>query len=144
MCGGLLGNKRPDRGKKIFRGARNFRGGDFLGKCQKGVEKLFGGSKKWWDFFWGSQHFFGGEFFGKKKKSPGGFSGKILNFRGDFLGGSYTGGRVWGECWEIKDKIGEKNFRGPEILGGTFGEMQKRGGKTFLGSVGGAVNPDKF
>ena len=51
---------------------------------------------------------------------------------------------MWGECWEIKDKIGEKNFRGPEILGGTFGEMQKRGGKTFLGSVGGAVNPEKF
>ena len=26
--------------------------------------------------------------------------GKIFKkkFRGDFLGGSYTGGRVWGEC----------------------------------------------
>ena len=48
--------------------------------------------------------------------------GKIFKkkFRGDFLGGSYTGGRVWGECWEIKDK--------------TFGG----------GSVGGAVNPNKF
>ena len=35
---------------------------------------------------------------------------------------------------------GARNFRG----GGLFGEMQKRGGKTFLGSVGGAVNPQKF
>ena len=43
---------------------------------------------------------------------------------GDFLGG----GR--------KDKIGEKNFRGPEILGGNFwGKCKKRGGKTFWGEV---------
>ena len=40
--GGMLGNKRQDRGKK-FQGARNF-GGDFLGKCKKRVEKLFWGS----------------------------------------------------------------------------------------------------
>ena len=40
---------------------------------------------------------------------------------------------MWGECWEIKDKIGEKKFRGPEILGGgTFGEMPKKGWKNFL------------
>ena len=39
---------------------------------------------------------------------------------------------MWGECWEIKDKIGEKKFRGPEIFGGDFlGKCQKRGGKTF-------------
>ena len=42
---------------------------------------------------------------------------------------------MWGECWEIKDKIGEKNFRGPEILGGTFGENAKKGWKNFLGGV---------
>ena len=132
MWGGLLGNKRPDRGKKNFRGPEIFGGGDFLGKCKKGVGKLFGGSKKWWEFFWGSQQFFGGEFFGEKKKIPGGILLKIKKkkFRVDFLGGSYTGGRVWGECWEIKDKIGEKNFRGPEILGG---EMQEKGWKNFLG-----------
>ena len=41
--GGLLGNKRPDRGKKNFRGPEIF-GGDFLGKCKKGVGKLFWGS----------------------------------------------------------------------------------------------------
>ena len=40
---------------------------------------------------------------------------------------------MWGECWEIKDKIGEKKFRGPEILGGgLFGEMPKKGWKNFL------------
>ena len=39
---------------------------------------------------------------------------------------------MWGKCWEIKDKIGEKKFRGPEIVGGDFlGKCQKRGGKTF-------------
>ena len=59
--------------------------------------------------------------------------GKIFQkkFRGDFLGGSYTGGRVWGECWEI--------------LGGNFwGKCKTKGGKLFWGSVGGAVNPNKF
>ena len=41
---------------------------------------------------------------------------------------------------------GKKNFRGPEIFGGggLFGEMQKRGWKTFWGSVGGAVTPKNF
>ena len=59
------------------------------------------------------------------------WGGKFLNFRG--------------ECWEIKDKIGEKNFRGPEILGGNFwGKCKKRVEKLCWGSVGGAVNPNKF
>ena len=42
--------------------------------------------------------------------------GKIFKkkFRVDFLGGSYTGGRVWGECWEIKDKT---------FGGGVLGEL---------------------
>ena len=42
--------------------------------------------------------------------------GKIFKkkFIGDFLGGSYTGGRVWGECWEIKDKT---------FWGGVLGEL---------------------
>ena len=70
--------------------------------------------------------------------------GKKKNLGDFFRGGRIQGDVCVGDCWEIKDQIGEKNFRGPEILGGTFGEMQKRGGKTFLGSVGGAVNPDKF
>ena len=77
--GGMLGNKRQDRGKKKFRGPEIV-GGTFWGNAKKGVEKLFGGSKKWWEFFWGSQQFFGGEFFRNnlKKKSPGGILWKIV------------------------------------------------------------------
>ena len=70
---------------------------------------------------------------------------KKKKFRGDFLGGSYTGGRVWGECWEIKDKIGEKKISGGQkFWGGTVGGNAKKKGETFWGSVGGAVNPNKF
>ena len=60
--------------------------------------------------------------------------GKIFKkkIRGDFLGGSYTGGPVWGECWEI---LGGGNF---------WGKCKTKGGKLFWGSVGGAVNPNKF
>ena len=37
---------------------------------------------------------------------------------------------MWGKCWEIKDKIGEKKI---EIVGGgLFGEMPKKGWKNFL------------
>ena len=65
--------------------------------------------------------------------------GKIFKkkFRGDFLGGSYTGGRVWGECWEIKDKVGEKKISGGQKFGGgeLLGEMQKKRWKKFLGGV---------
>ena len=41
---------------------------------------------------------------------------------------------------------GKHFFSGPEIWGGELlGEMQKKGWKNFLGgSVGGAVNPQKF
>ena len=38
--GGMLGNKRQDRGKK-FQGARNF-GGNFRGNAKKGWENFFG------------------------------------------------------------------------------------------------------
>ena len=52
---------------------------------------------------------------------------------------------MWGECWEIKDKIGEKKISGGQKFGGErLGEMQKRGGTTFGGSVAGPVNPNKF
>ena len=52
---------------------------------------------------------------------------------------------MWGECWEIKDKIGEKNFRGPEILGGgTFGENAKKGWKNFLGECWGSCEPQQI
>ena len=40
---------------------------------------------------------------------------------------------MWGECWEIKDKIGEKKIQGARNLGGgLFGEMPKKGWKNFL------------
>ena len=89
-------------GEKKIQGARNLGGGTFWGNAKKGVEKLFGGSKKWWELFWGSQQFLGGEFFRKnlKIKNPRGGIWKIVKkkFRGDFLGGSYTRGRVWGNA----------------------------------------------
>ena len=109
--------------------------------------KLFGGSKKWCEFFWGSQQFFGGEFFGEKKKIPGGILWKIKKkkFRVDFLGGSYTGGRVWGECWEIKDKIGEKNSGGQKFWGGTFGGNARKGvEKLFGGKCWGSCEPQQI
>ena len=40
--GGLLGNKRPDQGKKKFQGARNFRGVTFLGNAKKGGKTFLG------------------------------------------------------------------------------------------------------
>ena len=78
-----------------------------------------------------------------KKKIRGDFGGGACDAvgmvrnekKGKIFPKKSTGGRVWGECWEIKDKIGEKNFRGPEILGG-WGNA-KKGGKTFLGECWG-------
>ena len=51
-----------------------------------------------------------------------------------------------GECWEIKEKIGEKNFRGPEILGGgTFGGNAKKGvEKLFGGKCWGSCEPQQI
>ena len=53
---------------------------------------------------------------------------------------------MWGESWEIKDKIGEKKISGGQkFWGGTFGgNAKKKVEKLFWGSVGGAVNPNKF
>ena len=73
MWGGLLGNKRPDRGKK-FQGARNFRGG------------LFGEMpKKGWKNFLGEV--------GGVQKVVGIFFLGHNNFLGENFGG---------DCWEIK------------------------------------------
>ena len=41
--GGMLGNKRQDRGKKNFRGPEIWGGGTFGGNAKKGVEQLLGG-----------------------------------------------------------------------------------------------------
>ena len=44
---------------------------------------------------------------------------------------------MWGESWEIKDKIGEKKISGGQkFLGGAFGGNAKKRGKPFWGSVG--------
>ena len=84
MWGGLLGNKRPDRGKKNFRGPEIF-GGEFLGKCKKGVEKLF------WGKCWGScepQQILGGNFWKnvKEKNLGGKFWGVVRRGACDAVG----------------------------------------------------------
>ena len=67
-------------------------------------------------------------------------------FRGDFLGGVvYRGTCGGGMLGNKREDRGKKNFRGPEILGGELlGKCKTKGGKLFWGSVGGAVNPNKF
>ena len=76
-------------------------------------------------------------------KKKGKFSPKNL---GDFFrGGRIQGDVCGGDCWEIKDQIGEKKISGGQkFSGGTFWGNAKKGWKNFLGSVGGAVNPQKF
>ena len=41
MCGGMLGNKREDRGKKNFWGPEILGGGDLLGEMPKKRGKTF-------------------------------------------------------------------------------------------------------
>ena len=72
MWGGLLRNKRPDRGKKIDRGARNFRGGLFVEMTKKGWKNFLVLPKSGGNFFGGDNNFWGENFSGKKKKIPGG------------------------------------------------------------------------
>ena len=134
---------------------QNKRGKTFLGECWGSCEpqQILGG-----EFFEKCQRKnLGGKFWGGSTKGACDAVGMVRNekkgkifkkkFRGDFLGGSYTGGRVWGECWEIKDKIGEKKISGGQKFwgGGNFwGKCKTKGGKLSWGSVGGAVNPNKF
>ena len=69
-------------------------------------------------------------------KKKGKFSPKNL---GDFFrGGRIHGDVCGGDCWELKDQIGEKkNFRGPEIFGGDFlGKCKKGVEKLFWGVLG--------
>ena len=72
-------------GEKKNSGGQKFSGGTFWGNAKKGVEKLFGGSKKWWEFFWGSQQFLGGEFLEKCQRKK---------FRGEIFGGVVRRGRA--------------------------------------------------
>ena len=138
--GGMLGNKRQDRGKKKFRGPEIVGGGLFGEMPKKGWKNFLAVPKSGGNSFGGHNNFLGGEFFRNnlKKKIPGGDSLENCpnKFRGDFLGGSYTGGRVWGECWEIKDKIGEKKIQVARNLGGGnfWGNAKKGVDKLFGGS----------
>ena len=79
MWGGLLGNKRPDRGKK-FQGGPEIFGGTFGGNAKKGWKNFLAVPKSGGNFLGGHNNFLGGEFFRKnlKKKNPRrGFSGKL-------------------------------------------------------------------
>ena len=76
-------------------------------------------------------------------KKWGKFSKK--NLGGFFRGVVYRGTCVGGMLGNKRQDRGKKNFRGPEILWGNFwGKCKKKGGNFFGGSVGGAVNPNKF
>ena len=68
---------------------------------------------------------------------------KRENFPQQNLGDFFRGGRIQGDvcggdCWEIKDQIGEKKISGGQKFsgGGLFGEMPKKGGKLFWGVLG--------
>ena len=65
-------------GEKKNSGGQKFSGGTFWGNAKKGVDKLFGGSKKWWEFFWGHNNFLGGNFWKNVKEK---------NLGGKFFGG---------------------------------------------------------
>ena len=148
--GEMLGNKRQDRGKKNS-GGQKLLGGRLFGEMpKKGWKNFLAVPKSGGNFFGGHNNFIGGEFFRKnlKKKNPRrGFSAKLSQKN---LGGIFRGGRIQGDvCGGMlgnkRQDRGEKNFRGPEIWGGNFwGKCKKRGGRTFGGSVGGPVNPNKF
>ena len=53
---------------------------------------------------------------------------------------------MWGECWEIKDQIGEKKtFQGARnFRGGTFWGNAKKGWKNFFGGVLGSCEPQQI
>ena len=44
---------------------------------------------------------------------------------------------MWGDCWEIKDKIGGKKISGGQkfLGGGTFGGNAKKGVEKLFGGV---------
>ena len=53
---------------------------------------------------------------------------------------------MWGDCWELKDQIGEKKISGGQKFsgGGTFGENAKKGWKNFFGECWGSCEPPKI
>ena len=90
-------------GEKKNSGGQKFSGGLFGEMPKKGWKNFLAVPKSGGNFFGGHNNFLGGEFFRKnlKKKNPRrGFSAKLSqkNLGGIFRGGSYTGGRVWGNA----------------------------------------------
>ena len=65
VCGGDCWEIKDKIGGKKNSGGQKFSEGTFWGNAKKGVEKLFGGSKKWWEFFGGHNNFLGENFSGK-------------------------------------------------------------------------------
>ena len=52
---------------------------------------------------------------------------------------------MWGESWEIKDKIGEKKISGGhKFWGELLGEMPKKRVENFLGGVLGSCEPQQI
>ena len=108
--GGMLGNKRQDRGKK-FQGARNFGGGELLGKMQKKGGKTFLGE------CWGScepQQILGGNF--------------RKNVKEKNLGGKFWGVVRRGACDAVGMVRNEKKGKifHNQIYGGNFLEKCQR------------------
>ena len=100
----MLGNKTRSGGKK-FQGPEIW-GGTFGGNAKKGVEKLFGGSKKWWEFFGGS--YTGGRVWGECWEIKDKIGAKKISGGPEIFGGTFGGNA----------KKGWKNF-----LGGVLGEL---------------------
>ena len=64
---------------------------------------------------------------------------------GFFRGGRIHGDECVGDCWELKDQIGEKkNSRGPEIFGGDFWGKCKKGVEKLFWGVLGSYEPPKI
>ena len=146
--GGMLGNKRQDRGKKNS-GGQKFWGGLFGEMPKKGWKNFLAVPKSGGNFlgvttiFWG--RIFQEKF--KKKKSPGVILWKIVKkkFRVFFLGGVvYRGTCVGGMLGNKRQDRGKKNFRGPEIWGGTFGGNAKKGWNNFWGECCGTCEPQQI
>ena len=75
---------------------------------------------------------------------------KRENFPQRNLGDFFRGGRIQGDvcggdCWEIKDQIGEKKFQGARnFRGGTFWGNAKKGWENFFGECWGSCEPPKI
>ena len=72
------------------------------------------------------------------------------NFPSTNLGDFFRGGRIQGDvcggdCWEIKEQIGEKKISGGQkFSGGTFWGNAKKGWENFFGECWGSSEPPKI